>query len=102
MRFGSLTSPAVKVTLFHASAEKSELVCATQIADKKPERGQPPSRPLSDVLQSSREPSTDRRNWPAAISECHASPTMIPSTIKAISEPVLANVKDVLDQLAEL
>ena len=38
-RRGSLTSPAVNVMLFQASAEKSEPVCATQIATNKPERG---------------------------------------------------------------
>src|SRR5258708_14775821 len=31
LRFGSLTSPAVNVMLFHASAENREFVCATQI-----------------------------------------------------------------------
>src|SRR5205823_7373786 len=36
LRRGSFTSPAVKVMLFHASAEKSELVCATQMPTKRP------------------------------------------------------------------
>src|SRR5215210_4348696 len=36
LRLGFLTSPAVKVMLFHASAEKSELVCATQMATNNP------------------------------------------------------------------
>ena len=35
-RRGSFTSPAVKVMLFHASAEKSDPVCATQIAMNRP------------------------------------------------------------------
>src|SRR5260370_41665117 len=35
-RFGFLTSPAVNVMLFHASEEKSEFVCATQIPTNKP------------------------------------------------------------------
>src|SRR5258706_292446 len=33
---GSFTSPAVKVMLFHASAENSDPVCETQIARKPP------------------------------------------------------------------
>src|SRR5437868_13335298 len=36
LRRGLTTSPAVKVILFHASAEKSEFVCATQIATNSP------------------------------------------------------------------
>ena len=36
LRCGSFTSPAVKVMLFHASAEKSEPVCATHSATKMP------------------------------------------------------------------
>src|SRR5437879_4872057 len=36
LRRGLTTSPAVKVILFHASAEKSELVCATQMPTKRP------------------------------------------------------------------
>src|SRR3954470_4629770 len=35
-RRGSRTSPAVKVMLFHASAEKSDPVCETQIATNNP------------------------------------------------------------------
>ena len=35
-RRGSFTSPAVKVMLFQASAEKSEPVCETQIAMNRP------------------------------------------------------------------
>src|SRR5205085_12026413 len=35
LRRGLTTSPAVKVILFHASAEKSELVCATQMPTKR-------------------------------------------------------------------
>ena len=36
LRRGSRTSPAVKVMLFHASAEKSDPVCDTQIATNNP------------------------------------------------------------------
>src|SRR6266480_5810871 len=36
LRRGLTTSPAVKVILFHASAEKSELVCATQMPTNSP------------------------------------------------------------------
>ena len=36
LRRGSFTSPAVKVMLFHASAEKSEPVCETQMATNSP------------------------------------------------------------------
>jgi len=36
LRRGSLTSPAVKVTLFHASDEKSDPVCATASAMNSP------------------------------------------------------------------
>src|SRR6266446_1984649 len=35
-RRGFITSPAVKVMLFQASAEKSEFVCATQMPTKSP------------------------------------------------------------------
>src|SRR5438552_7699101 len=35
-RRGSFTSPAVNVMLFHASAEKSDPVCDTQIATNRP------------------------------------------------------------------
>ena len=35
-RLGSFTSPAVNVMLFHASAEKSDPVCARQIATNSP------------------------------------------------------------------
>src|SRR5207249_4988939 len=35
-RFGFLTSPAVKVMLFQASAENREFVCATQIPTNNP------------------------------------------------------------------
>src|ERR1051326_6288373 len=34
LRRGLMTSPAAKVMLFHASPEKSELVCATQMPTK--------------------------------------------------------------------
>ena len=36
LRRGSFTSPAVNVMLFHASAEKSEPVCDTQMATNRP------------------------------------------------------------------
>src|SRR5947208_14770117 len=36
LRRGLTTSPAVKVILFHASAEKSEFVCATQMPTNNP------------------------------------------------------------------
>ena len=36
LRRGSLTSPAVKVMLFHASAEKSDPVCDTHTATNRP------------------------------------------------------------------
>jgi len=36
LRLGFFTSPAVNVMLFQASAEKSELVCETQIATNNP------------------------------------------------------------------
>ena len=39
LRLGSFTSPAVNVMLFQASAEKSEPVCDTQMADEQTERG---------------------------------------------------------------
>ena len=37
LRFGSLTSPAVKVMLFQASAENSDCVCDTQTATNSPQ-----------------------------------------------------------------
>ena len=36
LRRGFFTSPAVNVMLFHASAEKSDPVCATQMATNRP------------------------------------------------------------------
>ena len=36
LRFGSFTSPAVNVILFHASAENNEPVCETHSAMKSP------------------------------------------------------------------
>ena len=36
LRRGSFTSPAVNVMLFHASAEKSDPVCVTQMATNNP------------------------------------------------------------------
>ena len=54
-RRGSFTSPAVNVMLFQASAEKSEPVCATQIATNRPNAvsGRQARHDVGDAARSS-------------------------------------------------
>jgi hypothetical protein len=88
-RFGSRTSPAVKVMLFQASAEKSELVCATQMATNRPRpvaAVRPPPTPCSA-------PRGVHRLEKLALTASAFQPMRTPSTMSAISAPVLANVK---------
>ena len=70
LRRGSFTSPAVKVMLFHASAENSEPVCATQMRDEQPERGRSAVSPGTMSTLPARRPQIaevggDRRGVPA-------------------------------------
>ena len=92
LRFGSLTSPAVNVMLFQASAENSELVCATQMPTKSPKcRGR--RQTAADILQVRREPSKDCRNSLLRHRRATRDRRSSPARSSAISEPVLANVK---------
>ena len=69
-RRGSFTSPAVNVMLFQASAEKSDPVCATQIATNRPNarhrrQARARCRPTPRGVQKSPKLSDDRRGVPA-------------------------------------
>ena len=98
LRRGFFTSPAVKVMLFQASAEKRELVCATQMPTKRPNavtavRPGPTSCKPPRNVQKSRKfsaPAPDR------------IPTMMPRRINAMSAPVFAVVKTFWTSLPRL
>ena len=89
LRLGSFTSPAVKVMLFQASAEKSEFVCATQIPTKRPNAiaavsPAPTSCNPPRIVQKSRKFSAPAPDF---------TPTIMPRRISPMSAAVLAVVK---------
>src|SRR5438034_11586127 len=95
LRRGSFTSPAVKVMLFQASAEKSEPTCATQKATKRPN-----APALAATLDTQDRfglmgttPRGVQTSLKLALMASALRPTSNPIRIKAISESVLAEVK---------
>ena len=87
-RLGSLTSPAVNVMLFQASAENSEPVWATQIPTNKPKA----DAAVNPLPRSSSEPRTPQRLPKFACTTPEFQPTRIPSTIKPNNAASLAVV----------
>ena len=96
LRFGFFTSPAVKVMLFQASEEKSEPTCATQKATSSPN-----APAVAAIGAAMREVRLDRRDVvrasrgrvKLAAMAAALRPTRMPSTIRASSDSVLAEVK---------
>src|SRR4051794_30714678 len=95
LRFGFLTSPAVKVMLFQASEENSDPTWETQKAMNRPKA------PMVAVTGDAKEKSgrmvvtsrgVHRSEKLAAIAPA-LRPTKMPSTISAISDSVFAEVK---------
>ena len=89
LRLGSLTSPAVKVMLFQASAENSEPVWATQIPTKRPNAlmaVRPPPK-------SSSEPLTVHRLLKFAPNAPEREPISKPNTIRPNKAASFAVVK---------
>ena len=84
-----MTSPAVKVMLFQASAEKSEFVCATQMPTKSPKA----VTALNPCPTSCKPPRNVQKSLKFAAPAPDLKPTMMPSTISAMSAPVFAVVK---------
>src|SRR5438477_7288262 len=94
-RRGSFTSPAVKVMLFHASAENKEPTCATQKAM---------NRPKAPALAATLEihgksgligttPRGVQKSPKLALIASALRPNSKPTMISAISDKVLAEVK---------
>jgi hypothetical protein len=88
LRRGSFTSPAVKVMLFHASAENREPVCDTHSAMNRPKAvsTDTPGPIGSNPRGVQRSP---KFIWTAFAFH----PTTIPTTTSPMSAPVLATVK---------
>ena len=89
LRRGFTTSPAVKVMLFHASAENKEFVCATQIPTKSPNT----VAAVKPAPTSCRLPRTVQKSLKFSAPAPDFSPITIPRTINASSAPVFAVVK---------
>src|SRR5712692_2943531 len=96
LRRGSLTSPAVNVTLFQASAEKSEPTWATQTAINIPS-----APPVADTVATNDKPDLIGEMAPIDVHKCAKlaviasafRPTKTPRTISATSDRVFAEVK---------
>src|SRR5438445_13099650 len=95
LRFGSFTSPAVKVILFQASEEKSEPTCATQKAMNKPNA--PPA--AVTVAMNGKfgliglTPLGVQRSVKLALVASAFRPKKSPIRIRAMSERVFVEVK---------
>ena len=89
LRRGFMTSPAVNVILFQASAEKSELVCATQMPTKSPKA----VAAVNPSPTSCKPPRNVQKSLKFAAPAPDFTPTMMPSTMSAMSAPVFAVVK---------
>jgi hypothetical protein len=94
VRRGSFTSPAVKVTEFHASAEKSEPTWATPSATSRP------MRPI-EAVSSGRKPRPGfsgigprgvHRSWKLAATTSALYPMVRPTPMSATSASALADV----------
>src|SRR5207247_1073759 len=85
-RRGSFTSPAVKVMLFQASAEKSELVCATQMPTNRPKA----VAAVSPAPTSCKPPRKVQKSLKFSAPAPDFTPTIMPSKMSAMSAPVLA------------
>ena len=88
LRRGSFTSPAVKVMLFHASAENSEPVCATHRATNRP-KAVVAVRPGT----MSTTPRAPQRLPKLSETAAWFHPSRTPTTISPASAPVFAVVK---------
>ncbi|OFW14514.1 MAG: hypothetical protein A3H29_03705 [Acidobacteria bacterium RIFCSPLOWO2_02_FULL_67_21] len=88
VRRGSFTSPAVNVMLFHASAEKSDPVCATQSATNMPEAV---TTDTPSAIDSTPRGSQNAPKLAATASPFH--PRSRPTAMSATTAPVLAVVK---------
>src|SRR5690348_14843050 len=88
LRRGVRTSPAVNVMLFHASAEKSEPVCATHNATNKPNEvsGVRPEAIGMNPRGVHKSP-----KFPATAARFH--PKKKPRPINPSSDPIFATVK---------
>src|SRR5256885_11331466 len=80
LRRGSFTSPAVKVMLFQASAEKSELVWAKQMTTKRP-KAVTAGKPFNTFLK---QPRQDQKK-----------PQIVLATIGLITSTMTLNIKSV-------
>jgi hypothetical protein len=88
LRRGSLTSPAVNVMLFHASAENSEPVCETHTATNRPKVVSAESPGTMSTV-----PRVVHR-WPKfAATASWFQPSSTPTRISPSSAPVFAVVK---------
>ena len=88
LRRGSFTSPAVKVMLFQASAEKSEPVCETQMATNRP------NAVIADSPGTmSTAPRGVQRLPKLSATAVWFQPSSRPTRISPTSAPVLAVVK---------
>src|SRR4029077_2615585 len=86
LRLGFFTSPAVKVTLFQASAEKSEPTCATARIVSTPTNG-PAAAPEAECGES------NRQKLPKfAAMACALRETKIPATTRPASAETLVMV----------
>ena len=88
-RRGFITSPAVKVMLFQASAEKREFVCATQMPTKSPKA----VAAVKLCPTSCKLPRRLQKSLKFAAPAPDLTPTMMPSRMSAMSAPVFAVVK---------
>ena len=94
-RRGSLTSPAVNVTLFHASDENSEPTCATQTAINIPI-----APPVAETVATNDRSDLIGETTPGvhrcvkfAVSASALRPMKMPRAINASSDNVFADVK---------
>src|SRR5215471_15040282 len=87
LRLGFLTSPAVKVTLFQASAENRDPTWATAKMVRIPTNG-PAAVPLAEWGELNRQ-----KSWKFAATACALRPTKIPAATNAASAETLAMVK---------
>ena len=92
------TSPAVKVILFHASAEKSELVCATQMPTKRPKA----VAAVKPAPTSCKVPRKVQKSLKFAAPAPDLRPTMIPRMIRRDERAGLGGGENVLHELAKL
>src|SRR5204862_8074009 len=88
LRFGFFTSPAVKVMLFHASAENSDPVSETQIAASRPNAV---AAATPGAMGSN--PRGCQKLPKLAEMELAFQPRASPSRINAASDPIFAVVK---------